>query len=70
MNIEERYLKDFKKIKKLYIHITPKRKEESCIDEEQYHMQLDTLIIQFIKELGYDQIAKEYQEARLWFWYS
>ena len=70
MTIEKKYLKKLKKLKEEYIHITPKEREEYCLDEEAYHIQTDTLIICLIKELGYKELAEAYEEARQYFWYS
>lgn len=68
--IEKRYLRKFKKLREKFIYTTPKRKEESCEDNEEYHRQADNLLLELLKELGYNQLIKEYDEASYWFWYA
>lgn len=70
MSIEEKYLRKINKIKKLYINTTPIRKEESCIDEENIHRELDDLLIEMLVELGYTKLVNTYKELKRWFWYS
>ena len=70
MSIEAKYLRKLNKIKKFYINTTPKRKEESCIDEERLHIELDNLLIDMLVELGYVELANRYKELQCWFWYS
>jgi hypothetical protein len=70
MNIEEKYLRKINKIKKLYINTTPIRKEESCIDEEELHRELDDLLIDMLMELGYTELVNKYEQLQSWFWYS
>lgn len=70
MSIEEKYLRKINKIKKLYINTTPIRKEESCIDEENIHRELDDLLIDMLMELGYTELVNKYKELESWFWYS
>lgn len=64
------YEEKLEKIRKTYIYSTPKTQEENCEDEEQYHIEMDTLLTDFIKELGYNQLAEKYDEESKWFWYS
>ena len=70
MSIEKKYLRKINKIKKLYINTTPIRKEESCIDEEELHIELDDLLIDMLMELGYTEIVNKYKQLQSWFWYS
>lgn len=41
-----------------------------CLDEESLHKELDEVLIKLIKELGYEKIVEEYQDAEECFWYS
>ena len=61
--IEEKYLEIFKDIKKEFIN----RRIE---DNESYHFNIDETIVDFLKEIGYKKLAKAYDKATDYFWYS
>ena len=61
--IEKKYLEIFKGIKKEYMN----RRNEN---NESYHYNIDETLIDFLKEIGYKKLAKAYDEASDYFWYS
>ena len=69
-SLSEKYIRKIKEINDKYIYTTLKRKEESCNDEEEYHKIMDNLLVELIKELGYEKVAELYEKASEWFWYS
>ena len=58
--IEQKYLKMIEELNKKYEYM----------DEECYHADFDELIKKFIKDLGYEKIANEYEKAEANFWYA
>ena len=44
--------------------------ERGLFDNETYHIGYDELIIDFLKEIGYETLSKKYKEASSYFWYS
>lgn len=47
---------------------TKKFEEEQ--DNESYHGHMDYIIVEFLKSLGYTEMADKYDEASEHFWYS
>ena len=69
--IESKYLKKIRKIKKNYLYKNKDSyKKYSCRDEEVFHMELDELLVEFLLELGYIEVVKQYKELQGYFWYS
>jgi hypothetical protein len=66
--ILEDYLKKIEGLNKEYI--SQYRNEDACKDEEEYHREMDNILLDIIEELGYEEIADKYKEARKWFWYA
>lgn len=42
----------------------------SPVDNESYHSELDQVLTDLIRELGYNKIADMYDEASEYFWYA
>ena len=66
--ILEDYLAKIEELNKIYIY--KYRNEDTCKDEEEYHREMDNILLDIIEELGYKEIADKYKEARKWFWYA
>lgn len=66
--ILEDYLAKIEELNKIYIY--KYRNEDACKDEEEYHREMDNILLDIIEEFGYKEIADKYKEARKWFWYS
>ena len=64
MNLEEKYLKIIQELNKKH------RVKQRQVDNESYHGEWDDLIVEFLKESGYKKIAKRYEKAMEYFWYS
>ena len=62
--LEEKYLKVIEKLNKKYFV------GRYMTYSEEYHVEWDDLIIEFLKESGYKKIAKKYEKATNNFWYS
>lgn len=62
--IYKKYIEKMNKLNEKYIF------SESCYDNEAYHADFDDLIIELIKELGYEKIAEGYDKASEYFWYA
>ena len=45
-------------------------KNDYVFDNEGYHCEMDGLLENLLKELGYEEIVKKYNEASSFFWYS
>ena len=65
--IEQKYLRMIEELNKKY---GANDEWNDIIDNEGYHGEWDELITNFIKELGYEEIAKEYEKADRFFWYA
>ena len=65
--IEQKYLKIIEELNKKY---GATDEWSDIVDNEGYHGEWDELITNFIKELGYKKIAKEYEKADRFFWYA
>ena len=68
MDVKEKYKQRIEKLNKEYIH--NKKEIPYCKDEEAYHIEFDILIIDLLKEIGYEEISELYDNARGFFLYS
>ena len=62
--INEKYLKEIDEINEKHV------KNDYVVDNEGYHCEMDDLLENLLKELGYEEIVKKYNEASSFFWYS
>ena len=62
--INKKYLTKIDEINKRYV------KNDYVLDNEGYHIETDELLVNLLKELGYEEIAEKYNKASDWFWYS
>lgn len=71
-DIEEKYLNELIYIKIKYLKENKRTYygKYDCLDEEQLHIELDDLLINLLEEIGFSRIAREYLEAKSYFWYS
>ena len=62
--INEKYLEEIDETNERHV------KNDYVLDNESYHIEMDELLVNFLKELGYEEIAEKYNKASDWFWYS
>ena len=62
--INERYLTKIDEINNYFV------KNDYVLDNEGYHIEMDDLLVDFLIELGYEEIAEKYCKASEYFWYS
>lgn len=67
--LNDKYLEKIKKLKKQEIKIDEEN-EEHCFDNEAYHVYFDSILVDLLKELGYEEIVREYENAEHHFWYA
>jgi hypothetical protein len=41
-----------------------------CDDEEWYHRKMDEILVNFLKDMGYTEMADKYDKASEYFWYA
>ena len=61
---EEKYLKEIKEIEAEFLYTL------SGTDEEELHIRMDKVLIKLLRDLGYEEIVKEYKKAEKHFWYA
>ena len=66
--LEEKTLKEIEELNKKYLYEENGRTH--CRDEEGYHAEFGGIITTFLKRLNYKEVAKLYDEAEEFFWYS
>ena len=69
-DIQNKYLNEIIYIKSKYLKPIPSSDDYWCEDEEELHIELDDVLINLLEEIGFSEIAKEYLEAKQYFWYS
>ena len=69
-DMETRYCEKIKEINNMFIEPETKYCYENCTDNEEYHIELDKILIDLLKELHFDEVVKLYEEAEKHFWYS
>lgn len=46
------------------------KKYEVYLDNEIYHEIMDDLIVEFLRDMGYTEMADKYEKAKHYFWYA
>lgn len=69
-DMETRYCEKIREINNMFIEPETEYHFENCVDNEEYHRELDKIIIDLLKELHFDKVVKLYEEAKKHFWYS
>lgn len=68
--IENKYIIKIKELNKEYIRYDKEDDEEYCFENEEYHIELDNILLEILIELGYKEIVEMYKRAEKYFWYS
>lgn len=68
--IENKYILKINELNKDYIKYDKDDNSEYCLDNENYHLELDNILLKILIELGYIEIVKMYERAEDHFWYS
>ena len=68
MDIKEKYKEKIEDLNKKFIKTYKNKKY--CSEHEGYHIEFDILIVDLLKEIGYEEISELYDNARDFFWYS
>lgn len=63
--VYEDYLEEMDKLERKLID-----SEGECEDNEYYHVRLDDMLVNFLKDMGYKELAEKYEKASEHFWYS
>ncbi len=68
MDVKEKYKEKIEKLNAKYMY----ERDESihCEDCEEYHIEWDNLLIELLKEIGYEEISEQYENVRNFFWYT
>ena len=66
--INKKYLQKIDNLNKKYLGTY--KNEEYVEDNECYHIAYDDIILDLVRELGYEEIAKSYESASRYFWYA
>lgn len=68
--VYEDYLEEMDKLTKELIKPETEDNFEGCEDEEYYHIKMDNILVNFLKDMGYEEMVDKYEKARKHFWYS